>query len=163
MVRCGKVWEWDMTDMWQGGINPSPDELVASPRFMCQGLAVSPCQAWVASWHAFECVCHVRLEWNCSWTALPRNDADTVPSGLPLSPDGVSGKFWLLSLPSDFSQLITSFCSLFLCCESITHWLSSTTDIKVKFRAAMIVFSLIKTMKNKRRPSQILNSVYLKK
>lgn len=38
-----------VTDMWQGGTNRSLDELVASPRSMCQGLAASLCQAWVAS------------------------------------------------------------------------------------------------------------------
>jgi len=38
-----------VTDMWRGGTDPSLDELVASPRSMCQGLALSRCQAWVAS------------------------------------------------------------------------------------------------------------------
>lgn len=64
-----ETWLWEIeTDMWQGGTDLSLDELVASPRSVCQGLALSRCQAWVASWQAFECVCHVRLGWNRSWT-----------------------------------------------------------------------------------------------
>lgn len=67
----GKKVEWDMividgdwhvaTRLW----SVSCLELVASPR---QDLALSRCQAWVAFWQAFVCVCHVRLGWNRSWT-----------------------------------------------------------------------------------------------
>ena len=64
-----ETWLWEIvTDMWQGGTDLSLDELGASPRSVCQNLALSRCQAWVASWQAFECVCHVRLGWNRSWT-----------------------------------------------------------------------------------------------
>ena len=38
-----------VTDMWQGGTDQSLDELITSPRSVCQGLALSLCQAWVAS------------------------------------------------------------------------------------------------------------------
>lgn len=107
MTASGEVGWWDVTDMWQGGTDPSLDELVASPRSMCQGLALSLCQAWVASWHALECVCHVRLRWNCSWTHTHVMTLIRCHQAPPPSPDGVCGKSQPLSLPSDFSQPLT--------------------------------------------------------
>lgn len=34
-----------VTDMWQGGTDPSLDELIAAPRSVCRALALSRCQA----------------------------------------------------------------------------------------------------------------------
>lgn len=56
-LTCGK-----------GGSDPSLDELVTSPRSVCQGPALSPVSGvgglLTSVWM---CVCHVRLGWNRSW------------------------------------------------------------------------------------------------
>lgn len=127
---------WDVTarvtDMWQGGTDPSLDELVTSPRSVCHRLALCRCQAWVASWHALECVCvcDVRLGWNCSRTRThvmtltrshqARHRAQT---------ESLASTTFIYSLLSP-RFLRTSYpacCMLFL--SSITHQLSTTTAI----------------------------------